>query len=324
MPAQRLFVVCAVDADEVGQIRGGRPRWNRARWDASVYHSLERLYSRVELLGVDGSGLGVADLFALKRDGATVVFNLALSATPWEAAFVACAEFAGLRTTGSGALAVALANDKIRSRTLLAAAGIRVPRFIVLRQGERPGPIDLTPPVIVKPAYQSSSSGIARDSVVTTERDAIARARRIWKRFDEPAICDEFVQGRELRVGLIEDHDGTWTIAGIGDWSFPGADRGFRTERARKGQRMRALRASQLPSTVRTDITGIAQKACGVIGLRGYASMDVRVDTFGRVTVLEVNSNPGLSADSPVWGARGFDRTLRQIVNAALRQIRNS
>jgi hypothetical protein len=40
---------------------------------------------------------------------------------------------------------------------------------------------------------------------------------------------------------------------------------------------------------------------------------------LGRLTVLEVNANPGISSDSPVWGIRGFDLTVRQIVEAALR-----
>ena len=66
----------------------------------------------------------------------------------------------------------------------------------------------------------------------------------------------------------------------------------------------------------------IGRTACTTLGLRGYASLDVRIDSFGRVTVLEVNANPGLSSDSPVWGVRGFDRTLRQIVDAALRKRR--
>jgi D-alanine-D-alanine ligase len=320
MSKQRLFIVCAVDADVVGQIRGGRPQWNRARWDASVYHALERLYTRVELLGVDGSGRGIADLAALKTQGARVVFNLALSVTPWEAAFAACVDFAGLRTTGSGVVALALANDKVRSRMLLAAAGVRVPRFVVLPPGDTPDRIDLTPPVIVKPACQGSSYGIAPDSVVTTRREIVDRARRIWRRFDEPAVADEFVQGRELRVGLIQGRGGAWTIAGLGDWTFPGDDNGFRTERSRKGQRMRTLRADQLPRKLREEITAVGRTACETIGIRGYGSMDVRIDRLGRLTVIEVNANPGLSHDSPVWAVvRGFDLTLRQIVEAALR-----
>ena len=66
-------------------------------------------------------------------------------------------------------------------------------------------------------------------------------------------------------------------------------------------------------------MTAIAQTAFDTLGIRGYASLDLRLDSFGRLTVLEVNANPGVSSDSTVWAARGFDRIIRHIVDAALR-----
>ena len=64
MPPKRdLFVICAVDADVIGQILSGRPRWNRARWDAS-FDSLRRLYTRVELIVVEHGGIGVLSVQA--------------------------------------------------------------------------------------------------------------------------------------------------------------------------------------------------------------------------------------------------------------------
>jgi D-alanine-D-alanine ligase len=316
-PKRDLFVICAVDADVIGQIRSGRLRWNRARWDGSVFDSLRRLYTRVELIGVERGGI-IAGLSALEGTGG-LVFNLALSATPWEPAFAACVEFAGLRSTGSGMLAIALANDKIRSRMLLAAAGVRVPRFVVLAPGANPRQIDLTPPVIVKPAFQGSSFGVSRDSVVMTRSAVLERARRIWRRFDEPAVGDEFIRGRELRAGFVEGPRKLFQIAGIGEWSFPEAENGFRTEARRKNQRLRSLRTSQLAPDLRTEILAIAQTAFETLGIRGYATIDLRLDQLGRLTVLEVNANPGISSDSPIWATRGFDLTVRQIVDAALR-----
>jgi len=312
-----LFIVCAVDADIVGQLRSGRRQWYRARWDGSVVDSLRRLYTRVAFVGVEAGRLdGLAALVQLQPD---LVYNLSLSATPSEAAFTACLEFADIRCTGSGSLGIALANDKIRSRRLLAAAGVRVPRFVVLEPGATPEQMDLTPPVIVKPAFQGSAFGIALDSVVMTRKEALDRARKIWKRFDEPAVCDEFVQGRELRTGLIEGTDGRFQIAGISEWSYPEAERGFKTEGKRRNVHLRTLRARQLPPTLRDQVTAIARKALPKLGVRGYGSMDLRVDRFDRITVLEVNANPGVSDDSPTWNYPSFDRNIQRIVEAALR-----
>ena len=311
---QKRFVLCAVDADVVGQIRSGRLRWNRARWDASVVDALRRLYTRVDVIGVENGS--TAGWPAVEATGADVVFNLALSAMSSEAAFVAFLESAGLRSTGSGHLAIALSNDKIRSRTLLAAAGVIVPRFVALAPGANPNEIDLTPPVIVKPACQASAHGVSRNSVVTTRREVLDRARRIWRRFGEPAVCDEFVRGREFRAGFVEGPGKRVRIAGVAEYAFPEGEDGFRIEGTRKGQR---LRISRISAVLRTEMTAIAQTACDTLGIRGYASLDLRLDSFGRFTVLEVNANPGLCSDSTTWGARGFDRTIRQIVDAALR-----
>jgi D-alanine-D-alanine ligase len=314
---KRLFVVCAIDADIFPQVESGHPRWNRAKWDGSVVDSLRRLYTRVELLPVKAGDL--SGLSTLHASGAHLVFNLGLSATPLEPSFAACVEFAGLRCTGSGMVAIGLANDKIRSRMLLAAAGVRVPRFVVLAPGAKPDQIDLTPPVIVKPALQGSSWGISRDSVVMSREAVLDRARRIWERFDEPAVADEFVQGREFRVGLIEGAGKRFQFAGIGAWTFRDAARGFRIEGDHKSQHMSVIPPSQLPANLRNEIIAIAQKAFDILGIRGYASLDLRVDELGRVTVLEVNANPGISSDSPIWSSRGFDRIVRLIVEAALR-----
>ena len=314
---KKLFVVCAIDADIFPQVESGHPRWKRAKWDASVADSLRRHYTRVELLSVKGGDL--TGLSTLRASGAQLVFNLALSATPLEPAFAACVEFAGLACTGSSMRAIALANDKIRSRMLLAAAGVRVPRFVLLAPGANPAHIDLTPPLFVKPALQGSSWGIARDSVVMTREAVLDRARRIWERFDEPAVADEFVHGREFRVGLIEGAGKRFQFAGIGAWTFREAARGFRIEGDHKSQHMRIIRPSELPETLRNEFMAIAQTSFEILGIRGYASLDLRVDELGRVTVLEVNANPGISSDSPLWSSRGFDRNVRMIVEASRR-----
>lgn len=277
--------------------------------------ALRRLYTRVDVIGVENGS--TAGWPALEEIGPDVVFNLALSALSSEAAFVAFLESAGLRSTGSGMLAIALSNDKIRSRLLLAAAGVRVPRFVALVPGANPGAFDLTPPVIVKPACQASAHGVSRKSVVMTRRDALDCARRIWRRFGEPAVCDEFIRGRELRAGFIEGPRKRMRIAGIAEYWFADGESGFRIEGG--GKSHQRLRIGRISPARRTEMTAIAQTACETLGIRGYASLDLRLDSFGRFTVLEVNANPGLSSDSTVWAARGFDRNIRDIVDAALR-----
>src|SRR5205823_2286361 len=101
-------------------------------------------------------------------------------------------------------------------------------------------------------------------------------------------------------------------IAGVAAWSFPEGARGFRIEGGAKNNYLRLLHAPQLRARLRGEIVAIAQTAFETLGIRGYATLDLRLDDLDRLTVLEVNANPGVSSDSPIWAARGFERTIRQ------------
>ncbi|HEX8130978.1 MAG TPA: hypothetical protein VF527_17890 [Pyrinomonadaceae bacterium] len=322
---QNLKIACALDWDVLRQVVKSKPTVDRAKYDFDVVQALKRLYTDLHLVPVSHDPWQVLDVLRqLKPD---VVFNLALSAREREPSFVGCLDFLGIPYTGSGASGIALGNDKIRSRELLRVAGVRVPRFVGLPIDASDVVLDLTPPVIVKPAYLGASSdGIYNDSVVNTTEAAMACARRIWTRFGVPAVCDEFIVGRELRIGVIEDAPGAqFRLVGIGESLFPGTvpGWGFKSEGLRINPRVRRARgvetvAPQLPKSVEAELLAIANTACLALDQRGYATLDVRMDDFGRITVLEINANPGLYKRSLIWSRPSFTSNIHRIVQAAL------
>jgi D-alanine-D-alanine ligase len=319
---RRLVVACVVDQDVAPSLQRGAATTDFAAYDLSVVQTLRQLYRDVHVVSADAPcGPTVERLVRLQPD---VVFNLAFSATTMEAPFAGCLEAMGLRYTGSGPLGIALANDKSRSRRLLAGSGVHVPRFVDLEQGARSVVTDLTPPFIVKPVSLGGSSGIYSDSVVSTHRDVLQRARRIWRRFGVAAVCDEFVAGRELRVVVVESPSG-WCIAGVLEWHFGRRDRDvlFRYEAIRDNKAVRRARQVKarravLPRPVDNALRDVAIRAVRVLGLRGYASLDVRIDSRSRLVVLEVNANPGLNATSKIWDRMSFERSIQCIVSTAL------
>src|ERR1043166_1606951 len=148
-----LSVACVVDDRVGGAISGSRISTSFASYDASVLEALCRLYRPVHLVrAYAGSARPLDELRSIRPD---VVFNLAFSATPLEAPFAGALGLLGLPFTGSGPGAIALSNDKIRSRTLLRAGGVRVPNFVALDPGANPR-IDFDPPYIVKPAESAA------------------------------------------------------------------------------------------------------------------------------------------------------------------------
>ncbi|HWT04269.1 MAG TPA: hypothetical protein VN224_00800 [Xanthomonadales bacterium] len=325
MAARRaaLRIACLVDDDIAAELRRSAATSTRARYDLSVVLALRRLYRDVELVTACAGSVRTFD--ALDRLKPDVVFNLAYSAHPLEASFAGGLDVLGFPYTGSAPRGIALSRDKVRSRHLLRAASVPVPRFVELLPRERIQ-VDLAPPLIVKPVSLAGSAGIYDDSVTTNVRDVPRLAKRIWQRFGVAAMCEEFIVGRELRIGLVEDAHEVFRRTGITEWRFGTAAPGwgFKTEAVRTDRRVRLLRRVtrdiiDLPRRELLELTAIVRTATRALDVRGYATVDLRVDERGRMSVLEVNANPGLWSGSPIWSTPAFDANIRRIVAAALR-----
>jgi D-alanine-D-alanine ligase len=214
-------------------------------------------------------------------------------------------EAEGYRYTGSPPLALLVSRNKAMSKKVLAYHGIRVPGFVTCRPGEAlPVHGHLRFPLIVKPLQSDASAGIAQASVVQDETGLADRVAMIHQRFDQPAIAEEFVDGRELYVSLIgngRDLD----ILPITEMVFD--KRRTRTEeriatqfakwdedyRARKG--IRNVFARPLARSVRARIEEICRAAFRALWLRDYARLDIRLAPDGEIWVLEANANPFIS-----------------------------
>ncbi len=320
-------IACVIDGNIIKEVRRGEATSRKVLYDISVVRALRRLSCPVHLVGaVEQSARTIEELVRLQPG---IVVNLAFSADPFEPSFAGALEMLGIPYTGSGPLGIGLANDKVRSRRLLEAAGIPVPRFVELANARRPRKIDLAPPFIVKPVSLANSAGIHADSVVDSYGQALQRADRIWRRFAVPAVCDEFIVGREFQVCLVEVARKVFRIAAIVELHFAGAKpgTGFKSEAVRiKGKTRRVHRISlRCPSLSRrkmTEMAEIARTAANVLELRGYAKLDLRMDDQERIRVIEANANPGIWSKSPLWCRPSFEANLRQILDSALRRAR--
>jgi D-alanine-D-alanine ligase len=324
---KRRSIACVIDRDIIEAVRRGRKSSKRAAYDLSLVRALRPLFASVHLVSATERSSGaIEEIVRLKP---SVVFNLAFSAAPTEASFAGALEVLGIPYTGSGPMGIALANDKIRSRRLLAASGIRVPRFVALPSTGRPPKIDFPPPFIVKPVSLANSFGINADSIVDSYAQAIKRAERVWTALDAPSVCDEFIIGREFHVALLEGARGRFRIAAIVELAFGKAKpgRGFKSEEVRvegKPRRVHRVtfRAPKLPPKQMAELARIACAAAEVLGIRGYAKVDLRMDDQQRIAVIEVNANPGLLSTSVLWHAPTFQDSLKQIIAAAFRRAR--
>jgi D-alanine-D-alanine ligase len=321
-----MTIACVVDDDIIAAVRRLEGSSRRAIYDISVMRALRTLGPEVHLVAArEPATRTLQDLIKLRP---SLVFNLAYSATPAEASFAGILELLQIPFTGSGAVAIGLANDKLRSRHLMKAAAIPVPSFVMLPHGRAPRKFDITPPYIVKPVDLANSLGIGAGSVVQTRAQAIALADRIWRRFAVPSICDTFIVGREFQVGLVETRR-SFQVTAIVELHFAGAAPGFGFKSEAVGAHGKArrvhdvsVRVARLPRRVSAEMAAISRHAAEVLDLRGYAKIDLRMDDQSRIFVIEANANPGLWSKSPIWRRPGFMKNIQHIIEAARRRAR--
>lgn len=318
-------IACVIDNDIVAAVNSGK-KVGRAFADLFVIRALRRLFPDVKLVAAwEQDARTIEELVCLKPE---IVFNLAFSALACEPSFAGALEILGIPYTGSGPLGIALANDKARSRRLLASGGIRVPQFVELARTHRPAKIDFSPPFFVKPVVSGNSVGINAGSVVDSYAHARKQADRIWRELRQPAVCDEFIAGREFHVGLIEKARGVFQTAGIVELHFARTEpgRGFSTQmKIVNGKDRRDFKVSyRLASLTRrklAEMAEIAAASANLLQLRGYAKVDMRMDHQEKITVIEANANPALW-HGEIWRRPSFETNLRRIIEAALRKAR--
>jgi D-alanine-D-alanine ligase len=317
------LIACAIDEDIFQAVNRGKGT-GRAHADLFVVRALRRLSPNVKLVAaVERDTRTIEELIRLKP---SVVVNLAFCSLPCEPSFVGALEIMGIPYTGSGPVGIGLANDKVRSRLLMAAAGIRVPRFVELSPTARPATIDLSPPFFVKPVQSGNSVGINARSLVDSYAAALNQADRIWRTLEDSAVCDEFISGREFHVGLVEKAKGEFRTTGIIELHFVGRNSGsgFKTQMTKvKGKDRRAFkvryRRAELTSRKTRELTEIAVNVARLLQLRGYAKIDFRMDAEERITVIEANANPALWRGE-IWRRPSFEANLDLILKAALRK----
>jgi D-alanine-D-alanine ligase len=214
-------------------------------------------------------------------------------------------EAEGYRYTGAPPQALLVSRNKAMSKKVLAYHDIRVPRFLTWRLGEEvQPPPDLRYPMMVKPLQTDASAGIAQASVVQDEEALIERVALVHERFHQPAIAEEFVDGRELYVSVI-GNGSSLEILPITEMVFD--KRRTRPEeriatkfakwdedyRARRG--IRNVFARPIAAATRERIESICRTAFRALWLRDYARLDVRLAPDGEVWFIEANANPFIS-----------------------------
>jgi len=194
-------------------------------------------------------------------------------------------ETRGVPYTGSDAESSERAFDKAAAKEAFVAAGVPTPRCIVVERDVRPLSA-MKPPVVVKPSRQGSSYGVT----IVTEPTEFERAIDEAWRYDQKLLVEQFVNGREFTVGIFDGR------------ALPVVEirtkRRFFDYKAKYDGESEEIVPAEIDPLTTQRIQDVALRAHESLGCRDYSRVDVMLGANGDLFVLEVNTLPGLTAQS--------------------------
>ena len=329
-----IVVLSDVSADPANQDFSAELKTESWKTERDVMAALQSLGHHAQLVCVYNSLQPLID--AIREHRPDLVFNLAeqFNNNPnFEKNLAALLELMGLPFTGTGAAGLTLCKDKWVTQTLLSYHRIRVPKFAIIHRGQTiRRPARLSYPLFVKGLSIEGSVGIAKSSVVNTDAELSERVQFIHDRLGQTALVEQYVDGRELYVGVLGNTRlQVFPFRELTFGELPPDEPRIATykvkwdEEYRKRWKIRYQSARGLDDRIAEKIRRTCKRAYRLLQLRGYARFDIRVREDGTIYVLEANPNPFLAkdedfAESAAKAELSYNTLIERIVQLALAQ----
>ena len=274
----------------------------------------------------------------LKKEKPDVIFNFVeifKENSRLEMNIAGLYELLGIPYTGAPALALANCQNKILAKRLLSSGGIRIPRFYIVSAKSVRYTHQLNYPLLVKPAFEDASVGIENDSIVSNSKQLRIRIEHVLRQFQQPALVEEFIEGRELNVAVMGDRRlRVLPISEIDFSAMPDHLHNIVSYQAKWDPQHESYHKTIpiCPAPLSKDIEKkakeIAFKAFKVMSCRDYARVDMRLAKNNKLYVLEVNPNPDITEGagfmrSAQHAGMTYAQALKRIVKYALGRSNN-
>jgi D-alanine-D-alanine ligase len=269
-----------------------------------VLSTLRAAGHQVKILGVQDELRPIRD--EIENWKADIVFNLLEEfhgVATYDQNVASYLELLRIPYTGCNPRGLILSRGKDLSKKLLSYHRIPVPAFAVFpqrRKIKRPARLEL--PLIVKSLSEDASLGISQASLVDTDEKLAERVAFIHERVGTAAIAEQYIEGRELYVGVLGND--RLRVLPIWELEFgnlaPGSNR-IATARAKfdvKYQERRGILqgpAEDLTPELESRIQRITKRICRTLELDGYSRIDFRLAADGTPYFIEANPNPEIA-----------------------------
>lgn len=233
-----------------------------------------------------------------------LVFNIAegMHGISREAQIPAILDMLRIPYTGSDPLTLATCLDKARTKEILSYHNIPTAGFKVIRSVDELKDISFYYPLFVKPNGEGSSKGIFNSSLVTTPEELSDAVAKIVHEYNQPALVEEYLNGREFTVALMGNGKDLRVLpvveinfAGLPDhlapvysfeakWIFDTNDNPLDIFTC----------PAEIDDTLKNKIEDICKRTYKVLNCKDWARIDVRLDANGNPNIIEINPLPGI------------------------------
>lgn len=261
------------------------------------------------------------------------VFNFAegLIGVNRESHLPAMLEMLQIPYSGSDALTLGICLDKSRAKEILTYHKIPNAKFLVANQREDIQNADFDFPLIVKPISEGSSKGIFSSSFVKNTQELEDEVSRILTSYNQPALIEEFLPGREFTVAVLGNGDEIeiLPIIEIRYEDFPEDVIPLYSYEAKwildtKENNFDVFECpAKLDSNLEEKIKDTVIRAYNVLRCKDWSRIDIRLDRNGIPNIIEINPLPGIMPDpnensSFPKAARAAGMTYNQMIQRVL------
>ena len=310
-------VLRALNADKyeittIGITRDGE--WVSISYDPNV---------EVDRLVATGKPTNISQiLHGTNQSSRTVVIPLLHGPMGEDGTVQGALELAHVAYVGAGVLGSAIAMDKSIAKQILASNDIPQPKFISVRDNENLNSVcdraieELGLPVFVKPANMGSSIGVKKAKT----RDEILSALQQSFEYDEWALIEEAIVGREIEVAILGNQSAEASVPGE---IIPGHEF-YDYEDKYLGDSAKLLVPAPLTAQQTLEVQQLALKVFAILRSDGMARIDFFFEENGRGFLCnEINTIPGFTPISmypKLWNASGlsYPELLDRLINLAL------
>jgi D-alanine-D-alanine ligase len=238
-----------------------------------------------------------------------------------EAQVPAILEMLRIPYTGSRLLTLALSLDKPMTKRVLSYHGLSTPPFQVLERLDEVLDPEMRFPLFVKPSREGTGMGISAESIVYDNEQLLRQLRQLFERYDQPVLVEQFIEGREVTVGMVgnlsspvawrlpDDEEARRISRGLHFFPplevdmtrYPAEEAGVYTNRIKTvlAHEFYYLCPAPLTEEQIEDLNWLAAATFRVTGCLDVARVDFRLDANddNKPYILEINPLPGLNPE---------------------------